>query len=542
MDQNKIKNITLSFLIIFSVYCALTMGMSWDELLHLEWGNKRLKYLLSFGSYDYHGGSDQGFYPSFYDTLLAFVTKLFPKKFEIETLHLVNYSFSLFSIFGISKISSELFNKKIGKIVFVLSFLNPAFFGHMAINQKDMIIAFANIWTTYLIIRYLKNQEIDEKRKNYVLLAGLVVGLGLGVRIVFLGSLIPIFIISFLDIIFFKKLVSKQFTFNKLIIDILKILVISYIIMISCWPETHSNIFILPFKLLIESFGENTGGVSTSLLNGSFYNTSETPKFYLLINLLYKLPEFILFSYLIFIFLILKNKVFFNLNFDFFNVKLLLVLFIILFPNLIIFFSPYKIYDGIRFFLYLIPYICIIPALVIYYLIVNYKFFINKIFLISVFSLFVIFFINFILLTPYQYTYLNALNGDFKKTHKKFENDYWSVSMKELVSKISNNKNLLNNSKLKLSFCGAPDDNVKIYLKKIKNFKFKQVNWITEDYDYIIMTNRVISADIGEDDIVEYNLSNAETCFDRFKGTDIITVKRKGLILSTLREKISNEK
>ena len=52
------------------------------------------------------------------------------------------------------------------------------------------------------------------------------------------------------------------------------------------------------------------------------------------------------------------------------------------------------------------------------------------------------------------------------------------------------------------------------------------------------MTNRVISADIGEDDIVEYNLSNAETCFDRFKGTDIITVKRKGLILSTLREKI----
>ena len=137
-----------------------------DNLILKHPFKKRLKYLLSFGSYDYHGGSDQGFYPSFYDTLLAFVTKLFPKKFEIETLHLVNYSFSLFSIFGISKISSELFNKKIGKIVFVLSFLNPAFFGHMAINQKDMIIAFANIWTTYLIIRYLKNQEIDEKRKR----------------------------------------------------------------------------------------------------------------------------------------------------------------------------------------------------------------------------------------------------------------------------------------------------------------------------------------------------------------------------------------
>jgi hypothetical protein len=78
---------------------------------------------------------------------------------------------------------------------------------------------------------------------------------------------------------------------------------------------------------------------------------------------------------------------------------------------------------------------------------------------------------------------------------------------------------------------------LKLYLNKIKNFQFKQVNWLTEDYDYIIMTNRVISPNGSERSMSADNLANNETCFDRFKGIDIITVSRNGLILSTIREK-----
>ena len=91
----------------------------------------------------------------------------------------------------------------------------------------------------------------------------------------------------------------------------------------------------------------------------------------------------------------------------------------------------------------------------------------------------------------------------------------------------------MNNIDLKLTFCGAADDNVKPYLKKIKNFQFKQVNWSTEDYDYIIMTNRISGRSTDTD-----NLINLKTCFDRFKGIDVITVSRNGLVLSTLRKKI----
>ena len=184
--------------------------------------------------------------------------------------------------------------------------------------------------------------------------------------------------------------------------------------MVSCWPDTHKNIFILPFQLLIESF-EIVISIPLGLLNGNFYNTIETPMSYLIINLFYKLPEFILLGYLVFIYLILINKKFFNSKFEFFNTKLILTLFVLIFPNLLLWFSPYKIYDGLRLFLYLIPYTCIIPALAIYYLITNYKNYISKILLTSTFCLFVYYLFIFFSLTPYQYTYLNILNGDFSK-------------------------------------------------------------------------------------------------------------------------------
>ena len=205
---NKINNVILCLLIVYSIFCALIIGISWDELAHLDSGNERLKYLFSFGSHDYLDYRNYHFYPGFYDTSVTFLTKMFPKKYEIETLHLTNLLFSILTIFGISRISNELFNKKVGKIVFLLCFLNPVFFGHMAMNQKDMIVAFANIWSTYLIIRYLKNQQINEKRNRYVIFAGLATGLGLGVRIVFLSSLLPIIIISILDIFLLKKIIT----------------------------------------------------------------------------------------------------------------------------------------------------------------------------------------------------------------------------------------------------------------------------------------------------------------------------------------------
>ena len=171
-------------------------------------------------------------FPGFYDTLTAFISQMIPKKYEVQIHHLINLFFSFSAIIGISKISKILFNKKVSKIIFLIAFLNPIFFGHMSINPKDTIIAFSNIWATYFIIRYLQTQHINIKRKYFSTLIGITIGFGLGVRVIFIGTLLPIFILFFLDIFLFKIINNKKISFINFFKDFIKIFLIAYIIMI----------------------------------------------------------------------------------------------------------------------------------------------------------------------------------------------------------------------------------------------------------------------------------------------------------------------
>tara|TARA_Y100000590_G_scaffold469852_1_gene660163 strand:- start:4846 stop:6462 length:1617 start_codon:yes stop_codon:yes gene_type:complete len=533
----KTENFFLSTIIIFIFYCAIVTGSSWDELPEMNIGKERLKYLFSLGSYQYFDFINTRFYPGFYNTIAIFFTKMFPSKYEIEIWHLLNSFISILTVFGIYKISSELFNKQVGKIVFLLCILNPIFFGHMAINSKDTIIAFANIWSTYLIIKYFKNQSYNAKRNRYTIFLGLCIGFGLGTRIAFLTTLLPIIIFSIIDIFYLKIFTKKNFSLQKLLFDCFKIFLISYFIMISCWPQTHENIFILPIKIFFESISSSNFGVPIGLLNGSLYFTDEPPFNYIIVNLFYKTPEFILLLYIAFIFLILMNKTYFKKNFNFFNSKIILLIFILLFPNILILISPYSIYDGLRLFLYLIPYFSIIPAISIYYLIKNSNQIFSKIILSTTIILFIYYIFIFVLITPYQYTYLNRINGDFSNAKNKFENDYWAISLKELIKKIPKN-NLTFEKEIKIAFCGLPHNLAKRELEKINGLQFVQKDLFSEEFDFVMMTNKTF---IEKDKFLWEQkdpqiIKTFQSCFDKFKGKDLISVNRNGLILSTLRK------
>ena len=294
---NKINNIVLYVLISFAIYCALIIGISWDELAVIERGHERLKYLFSFGSFkDFELFRYGEFYPGLYSTLAIFVTKIFPNKFEIEIWHLTNTIFSIFTVFGIYKITSNLFDKKVGKIVFLLCFLNPIFFGHMAMNHKDTMVAFAHVWSTYIFLRYLQTQNTTKNHNRYILLAGLTVGFGTGVRLPFIATLFPLMIFAIVDMFFFKTIISHKFSIKKFIIDLVKVLLIAYFITISTWPDVHNNILTEPFKLFMtQAKLQDFGGVWL-LFNGNFFNTLSLPPSNIFINLIYKSPEFILIS------------------------------------------------------------------------------------------------------------------------------------------------------------------------------------------------------------------------------------------------------
>ena len=135
----------------------------------------------------------------------------------------------------------------------------------------------------------------------------------------------------------------------------------------------------------------------------------------------------------------------------------------------------------------------------------------------------VIFFINFLFLTPYHYVYFNYLNGKSSEAAFKYENDYLGTSINELIKK----SKFLNKKRNKLAFCGASEGIIKIALNK---YEFKQVELVdSNDYDYILLVNRVNWDTIS-------NLNNAKTCFNSYPGKNISSVKRNGIVLSNIRK------
>ena len=69
MTIKKISIYLLVILSIFSVYCAYTIGTSWDEFYHHINGGVRFEYLKTFGQFKGYNFLDNQYYPGLYDTL-----------------------------------------------------------------------------------------------------------------------------------------------------------------------------------------------------------------------------------------------------------------------------------------------------------------------------------------------------------------------------------------------------------------------------------------------------------------------------------------
>ena len=517
--MSKKNNYILLFLLIsFSIYCSLTIGESWDERWHLISGKNTFNYIFSLGNNNKEYLFRE-FYSPMYWTWLYFVTEMFPSIYQIKISHLLNLFLSLGTIFGTGKLCRELFNKQVGNISILLLFFYPIFFGNMAFNSSDTVHAFTHVWITYLLIRYIKKQYSDSKTSSYVIYLGFLTALSTGIQLGFLGSLIPIFIFILMEIFLFKKIVTKIFSIKKLAYDLVKCILIFYTILVVFWIDVHGNILVNSFDIFVEFMSNNFWtGYPYNLVNGNYFESSNVPSSYIILNLIFKSPEYFLMLYIVFVFLIIKDTIFFEKKFNFIKYKLILLINILIFPTFLIMLIPFPIYDGMRLFLWSIPYYSIIPSLVIFYLLNNIQKKIPKYTLVFL-SLFIVYFLfNFFSLTPYQYTYLNRLNGINEIKYKKFENDYTGSSLHELIQEIDFDKN----DKISVATCGVSLDHVKYFIKKRG---YININFVSsETADYIIMTNRVSNAD---------GLIN---CFDKFSGGNIFKVERNGLILSVVRK------
>ena len=63
----------------------------------------------------------------------------------------------------------KIFNKSVAKTSALFLFFLPFFFGHLAINNKDIIITFAHVWTIFYLIKY-SVKKLNLRNKIIVLL------------------------------------------------------------------------------------------------------------------------------------------------------------------------------------------------------------------------------------------------------------------------------------------------------------------------------------------------------------------------------------
>jgi len=195
-----------------------------------------------------------------------------------------------------------------------------------------------------------------------------------------------------------------------------------------------------------------------------------------------------------------------------------------LFPTILLFVNPFPVYDGLRLFLWYVPYTVIFSALSVDYLIINLKSRLSKMIFIFLIFLKIYYLIIFFSYTPYQYTYLNYFSGPTSTKNEKFENDYWGTSLKELFKKIKDEFELKNQI-MNVYMCAIPGWIVKTELKK-NNLNFIRLTDV-QDANYVLLTNRTI---------VNYNPDkHILLCKDYIKK-EILSVSRLGHKLSVFAE------
>ncbi len=516
----KIKTPLIFSLILFSILCSILVGEAWDEGYNLAHGKNTLYYILSFGE-NYKEIFYSQFYSPIYWTFNFLITEIFPYKYQIQISHLINLAFSLSTVIAFGKIGRQIFNKSIGNILMFLIILYPIFFGHMAMNSKDTILALCHGWILYLIIRYLKGGNKD-KRLGYIIKIGFLLAVATGIQFLFIGTFFTIILFFILEIFYFKKIISNNFSFKKFTFDIFLIFLVFYFSLVLFWPDTHSNILIKPYIFFSDSITSDVWrGWPYNLINGKGFLSNNVPKYYFFINYFFKTPEFIIVCYLIFFIFFKKIFSFYQKIIPIFFYKFNLLISILVLPLLIPFLVPFPIYDGLRLFMWSLPYFCVVPSLVLYFLYKNINLSIFRILSYFTILLFFFYFVQFILISPYQYTYLNVFNNFSGNKQTKFENDYWGISLNNLINKIN-----FDRKKFNLTLCGVNNDIVKKYFQKKEGYKINYTN--VAEADYVLMTNRVA--------FNQNKAGSIKSCFEIHKGEDIYTVSRLGINLSVLRK------
>lgn len=410
-------------------------GIGWDESVHHEYGRLIAKFYLSgFTDDSSKYFSDLIYYGGFFEVWMGFIDILVNKKsFPIwEVRHLTTGVFGLFGLWGAYLLVLRVFkSQRTAFLTLILLLTHPILYGHLLINSKDIPFLTGYVWSVFYLLKILEHLP-GFSAKNALLL-GVWIGITSGIRMG--GTVLYLYTAVFVSMGLILCLWKKETQWGPAFISGLKtafvVFPLSYAWMLAFWPWAQDR----PFANLMEALARNENFQWTGfvLYDGKITKGIELPWHYLPKMLLIQTPEIILMGLVVALVFaisrIRKVPLKQQLNTG-------LIVFAAIFPVAFILIKSAHVYDGFRHVLFVTPFFVILAALglneVLSFLESRRRLY-QQIASVLICGFILSNIVMMIRLHPYEYTYFNQLAGGPREAYKRYDSDYWGMSLLPLM-------------------------------------------------------------------------------------------------------------
>jgi hypothetical protein len=418
-------------------------GITWDEELQSQYGYAVADYYAS-GLKDtrYSEIFNLYLYGGMFDGLASAIDYYTPFR-VYDTRHLLNALFGLLGLWGTWRLGRLLGGGLVGLVALILCATVPMYYGHMFNNPKDIPFTAGIVWTIYYMTRSYAKAD-----RHVLIKLGIILGLTLGVRVG--GAMIFAFWLAPMGIVALLPWLQRRNwkTARAVTTDILRrawrvvlpVGALAYVVMLICWPWAQQHPLMNPLRALGEF--SNFPQVVEVLLDGTTYQSTELPWYYVPLYFGVQLPELLL--ALLAAALLFLPRIWRHFSLpqkQGFAVIVLMGGFPVLYAML----RHPALYDAVRHFLFVVPLLCIVAALgaraaFVWCLSHFHRPAARKLVVVALCLPALLLLLTQIILMaqlhPYEYIYANQFTGGVKGAYGRFETDYWASSFKEAAQKI----------------------------------------------------------------------------------------------------------
>ena len=489
-------------------------GVSWDEEIQSQYGQAVYDYYNSgFVDHRYNQLFNLYLYGGMFDGLAAFFDAWTPLGLY-ATRHFLNALFGLFGLWGTWRLGGLIGGRRTGLAAIILLALTPMYYGHMFNNPKDIPFAAGVMWTLYYMGKTLR--AFPHVSWRLVGKLGLFLGLTLGARV---GG---VMLLGYWGMVLAGHVLYRHsrslswheagMMIGKMARVAIPVALLAYIVMLICWPWAQEAPFVNPL-LALKQFSNFPQDVEV-LLDGTITRSTELPWFYVPLYFAVQLPllQLVLFGMGI----VLFPRIWRNLETRSQRSTLVLLLLAAFVPVLYAVTHHPALYDAVRHFLFVVPLLCILAALALGRLFVLSRSRAARFLLFGLLAYGAAMpVMAMIRLHPYEYIYINPLQGGVKGAFGKYELDYWGSSFKEAAEKLQ---------KIVQSEGGVPAG--KIYRVAICGPWSSAMIYLPPDYEPVMAAEPA-----------EFFLSTTRwMCQNMREGREIVRVERMGAPLSIIKD------